>query len=271
MEAIMARSADGTMVGCELAGDGAPLLAVHGSTADRHRWAGVQDALAARFRLHLMDRRGRGLSSEEPSADYALGREAQDIRAMVAAVGEPVAVLAHSYGGACALEAATACEGIARMLVYEPAFGTPEGPVFPDDALADVDAALARGDREGALTIFFRRMLLFDEPSLEAMRATPMWPARLASVHTLSREARAANAYRVDPDRLSGIRAPVRILLGTDTTPALRRAARAAQAAVPGAHLRELPGHGHTAMDADPAMFVAQVEDWLALVRPGRR
>jgi hypothetical protein len=32
---------------------------------------------------------------------------------------------------------------------------------------------------------------------------------------------------------------------------------------VPQSELRELPGHGHAAMDADPVMFVAEVEDWL--------
>jgi pimeloyl-ACP methyl ester carboxylesterase len=263
MASLSARSSDGTLVGCELLGEGPPLLLVHGSTADRNRWAAVRDGLAARFRLHLMDRRGRGLSAEEAGDGYALEREADDIRALVVAIGPTVLMLAHSYGGACALEAATACDGIERMLVYEPAFGTPEGPVFPDDALVDLDAALAADDREAALTAFFKRVLLLDDASVEAMRATPMWQARLAAVHTLAREARAANAHRVDRERMSRIGVPVRILLGTETTPALTRAAHAAADAVPGAELVELPGHGHAAMDADPHMFIRQVEDWL--------
>jgi pimeloyl-ACP methyl ester carboxylesterase len=264
VERLSAISSDGSVIGCEVAGAGAPLLAIHGSTADRHRWMAVREGLASCFRVHLMDRRGRGLSAEESSGDYSLEREAEDIRAVVEAIGGPVLVLAHSYGGACALEAATDCDEIERMLVYEPAFGTPEGPVFPDDALVDVDAALARGDREAALTIFFRRVLLLDEPAVEAVRDTPMWQARLTAVHTLAREALAANAYRVDPQHMRSLRAPLRILVGTETTPALKRAARAAHAAVPGSELRELAGHNHAAMDADPAMFVADVEDWLA-------
>ena len=263
MASLSARSCDGTLVGCELLGEGPPLLLVHGSTADRNRWAAVRDRMAARFRLHLMDRRGRGLSAEEAGDGYTLEREADDIRALVAAIGPTVLVLAHSYGGACALEAATACDGIERLLVYEPAFGTPGGPVFPDDALVDVEAALVAGDREAALTAFFTRVLLLDEASVEPMRATPMWQARLAAVHTLAREARAANGYRIDPERMSRIGVPVRILLGTETTPALTRAAHAAADAVPGAELVELPGHGHAAMDADPPMFIRQVEDWL--------
>ena len=59
-------SADGTRIGCEVDGTGPALLLVHGSTADRHRWAAVRAALAERFTLVLMDRRGRGLSGDGP-------------------------------------------------------------------------------------------------------------------------------------------------------------------------------------------------------------
>lgn len=262
MEVLEARSADGTKLGCEVIGAGPPLLAIHGSTADRHRWAAVREQLAQSFRLHLMDRRGRGLSSEEVPLGYSLDREAEDIHAVVDAIGEPVLVLAHSYGGACALDAATDCPGIARMLVYEPALSTAEGPLNDADAIAAIE--LASGDREATLEVFFGSVLQLDEATIDAMRATPIWQHRLAAAHTLAREVRTANAYRADPERLRAIRAPVRILLGTATTPALTRAAHASHAAILGSELRELEGHGHAAMDADPAMFVAEVEDWLA-------
>lgn len=250
-------------MGCEVVGAGPPLLAIHGSTADRHRWGPVREGLARRFRVHLMDRRGRGLSTEENADGYSLEREAEDVRALVDAIGEPVLVLSHSYGGAVSLEAATACPGIARLLVYEPALSTDAGAINPEGAAAEIEAAAATGDRETILTVFYSRMLHQDDAAIQAMRATPVWQHRLAAAHTLPREVHAANDYLADPARLSAIGAPVRILLGTATTPALTRAAHAAQAAVPGAELVELAGHGHSAMDVDPPMFVAQVEDWL--------
>jgi pimeloyl-ACP methyl ester carboxylesterase len=253
-------STDGTRIGCEVLGAGPPLLAVHGSTADRSRWAPVRDALAARYRLHLMDRRGRGLSRAEAPGHYALHREADDIRAVVAAIGAPTLVLAHSYGATCALAAAADCPAIARLLAYEPAFGT---DVFPRDALPELDAALARGDRDAALEIFFRRALSQPPEAIAAMRRTPLWQARLSAVHTLPREARAANDYRPHP-----IGAPLRVLLGTESPPSLQAAARAAHAAVPGSDLRELPGHAHAAMDTGPALFVAEVEAWFSAGRP---
>jgi pimeloyl-ACP methyl ester carboxylesterase len=262
MEVLEARSRDGTKLGCEVVGDGPPLLAIHGSTADRHRFDAVRGALAQSFRLHLMDRRGRGLSSDENAGDYSMEREAEDIRAVVDAIGgESVLVLSHSYGGAASLEAAVDCPGIARLLVYEPALSTADAPLNDGAAVAAIEAA--QGDREATLTIFFGEVLQLEPAVIESIRATPMWEQRLSAAHTLAREVRAANAYTADPDRLRAIRAPLRILLGTETTPALTRAAHAVHAAVPGSELRELPGHGHAAMDVDPPMFVAEVEDWL--------
>jgi pimeloyl-ACP methyl ester carboxylesterase len=63
--------------------------------------------------------------------------------------------------------------------------------------------------------------------------------------------------------RLASVAAPTRFLLGTEATPALVRSTRAAHAPLPGSELRELHGRGHAAMDSDPALFVAEVEDWL--------
>jgi pimeloyl-ACP methyl ester carboxylesterase len=262
MDVLEVTSPDGTRIGCELVGDGPPLLAIHGTTADRRRWDAVRDQLAAHFRLHLMDRRGRGLSTAEGRGDYALEREAEDVRALVAAIGVPTLVLAHSYGATCALAAATDCPGMSRLLAYEPAFGTDAGDVFPADALPDADAALARGDREAALEIFFRRGQLQPDAAIAAMRQTPLWQARLAAVHTMPREGSAANAYR--PAGLSAIAPSLRLLLGTESPPNLVASTRAAHAAAPGSGLRDLPGHAHAAMDTGPELFVAEVEDWLS-------
>jgi pimeloyl-ACP methyl ester carboxylesterase len=261
---LHAESADGTRIGWEVAGAGPSLVLVHGSTADRGRWGAVRDALARRFTLHLVDRRGRGLSREEAAPPpYGLAREAEDLVAVLAVVGRDALVLAHSYGGACALEAAAGGARMARLLVYEPAFATDDGPMFPAAALAGVEAALARDDREAALETFFADGLALGPTEIAAMRGTAAWRARVACAPTLPREARAANAYRVDRDRLASVAVPTRFLLGTETTPALVRSTRAAHAALPGSDLRELRGHGHAAMDADPALFVAEVEDWL--------
>jgi pimeloyl-ACP methyl ester carboxylesterase len=127
-------SAGGTRIGWGVDGDGPPLVLVHGSIADRAGWAAVRDALTRRFTLHLVDRRGRGrgLGIEQARAPYSPAREAGDVLAVLDAVGPEALVLAHSYGGTCALEAVAAAAAMARLRVYEPAFGSAEGPVLPN-------------------------------------------------------------------------------------------------------------------------------------------
>jgi pimeloyl-ACP methyl ester carboxylesterase len=264
VDGVEVRSPDGTIIGCEVFGDGPPLLVIHGTTADHRRWEPVRDGLAESFRVHLMDRRGRGLSGDG-DGPYALEREVEDIRAVLDAIGGAVLVLAHSYGGLCMLEAAVDNERVERLLVYEPAFGTDTPPpLWPADGLEELNDAVTRGDREAATTIFFKRGIELDDETVAQMRETPEWQYRLEAALTLARECETANAFRLDPERWARIGAPTRFLLGTATTQALKNSTRAAHEAVPGSELRELPGHGHTAMVADQPMFVREVRDWLS-------
>src|SRR5262245_25110526 len=142
-------SADGTRIAWSSAGAGAPLVLVHGTTSDRTIWMMVLAALAARSRVVTYDRRGRGESGDAPA--YALEREAEDLAAVVAAVGEPVRLLGHSYGALVSLAALPLLAArVERLVLYEPPYAV---PVRPDD-LARLNAQLAAGDREGILTTF---------------------------------------------------------------------------------------------------------------------
>ena len=75
-------SADGTPIAVWRSGNGPPLVLVHGTAADHSRWAPVLPALAARFTVLAVDRRGRGASGD--ARDYALEREAEDVAAVIA-------------------------------------------------------------------------------------------------------------------------------------------------------------------------------------------
>lgn len=253
-------SADGTVVGFEVDGAGPPLVAVHGGTADRSRWAPVRDALAEHFTLHLVDRRGRGASTQE-AADYALGREVEDTLAVCEAAGGDVRLLGHSYGGLIGLEALRRSAGeVGRALLYEPAFDTPGLNIAPPEAFDVIKAAINAGDREGALVAFYERVIGIDPTPL---RSLPVWQARLAAVHTIIREGDIGLTFELDPADFAEVTIPTRVLAGTTSPPALGAAAQAAAAAVPGAELVWLEGQGHTMIDADPPGFVEQVLDFL--------
>ncbi len=261
-ESISVRSADGSLIGVERRGDGPPLVLVHGSTADRFRWAPVVDRLAQWFTVDAMDRRGRGLSTAE-SEPYALEREAEDVAAVVQAAGEDVYLVGHSYGAICCLEAALLTPAIGRMTLYEPPIPTAGRVVFPPGAHESVRDAAASGDRERILTVFFERVIQVPSSGIDAMRSTPMWQSRLAAAHTLVREGDAVNAYRVT-DRLSSITVPVRLLLGTESPDYYLPAAEAVRSVVPQADIVPLSGQAHLAIDNDPDQFLAAVLDFAA-------
>ncbi|MDQ3740075.1 MAG: alpha/beta fold hydrolase [Actinomycetota bacterium] len=259
-ELVTVTSADGTRLGVEVVGSGPPLLAVHGGTADRTRWTPLVPHLADRFTLHLLDRRGRGASTEESDGQYALEREADDVVAVCEAIGAPVRLLGHSYGGLIGMEALTRTEAIERALLYEPAFDTPGHRIAPPDAFDRLSERLAADDREGALDLFYREIIRIDPAPLKAQ---PVWQARLAAVHTIEREGRIGLTYAVAPQHFAAVDVPVRILAGTESPPAFGAAARAARDAIPGSDLVWLEGQGHTMIDADTAGFARHVVDFL--------
>jgi pimeloyl-ACP methyl ester carboxylesterase len=261
MSVEQATSADGSVIGFEVLGSGPPMVLVHGGTADRNRWNPVKVELAERFTLHVMDRRGRGLSVQEKES-YDLDREAEDVRAVIDFAGGDAYVVAHSFGAICALRTATmSCAGIDRMLLYEPPITTAGHDVITATAHEQLTAADADEDRERSLTVFFREVIELPTAAIDAMRPTPMWRARLEAAHTLLREAEAVLAYRAD-DRLSSITIPVRLLTGTESPHYYRPAAEAVAHQIPGADIRLLTGQAHLAIDLDPRLFIDAVVEF---------
>ncbi|WP_163513734.1 alpha/beta fold hydrolase [Fodinicola acaciae] len=260
-ETFSVSSADGTSIGYERLGSGPALLAVHGGTANRTRWAPVAALLAEHYTLHLMDRRGRGLSGDGP--DYSLRREAEDVAAVVEAIGGPVFVLGHSYGALCSLEAAQLTSAIAAMVLYEPPAATASTFAVDPSTLEELVSLVDAGEPERALERFYLRVIGVDEPALARMKQTPIWPVRIAATPALIRENREVNAYRIDKAPLAELRLPVRFLLGTETPAALRAPTFVAAAAIPGAEIVDLAGQGHVAIDTIPEEFTTLVRTFL--------
>ncbi|HEX6116076.1 MAG TPA: alpha/beta hydrolase [Solirubrobacterales bacterium] len=256
-------SADGTRIGFERMGQGPPLVAIHGGVADRTRWLAVAGALAEAHTLILLDRRGRGLSADEAEGGYALGREVDDLDAVIAAVGGSARVLAHSYGGLVALEAMASGSALERAVIYEPAFDTPGQETFPPTILGRVDELIGAGEREAALELFFREVVGADDAMISSLKETPVWAARVAAVHTITREGVVVRDVGFDPGRFADLNVPVRLLIGSESPEPLKASTRAAHAAVPGSELVELEGQGHAAMDTGTEAFLSAVLEFL--------
>ena len=239
-------SKDGTAIAVECAGAGPTLLLVHGGIGDRTRWTPMFPLLESRFTACAMDRRGHGESGD--GADYDLGKEAEDVAAVVDSLPGPVFLLGHSYGGVAALEAAFLSGNVAELVLYEPPVVDPSDPAM----IEKIERLIAAGQREEAALTFWREVVKYSEAELDAMRARPSWPGLVADFDSHPRQMRALAAYRFDEERMRSLATPTLLLLGGETkSPALKRAIERLDASLPHSTVVVLEGQEHNAMDRD--------------------
>lgn len=130
---------------------GPPLLALHGLTGHGRRWADLATRWLPDIRVIAPDLRGHGRSTPLPPWD--LETVVADLVALLTAeTDEPVLVVAHSFGGACALRLAEQRPDLVRGLILldpavalEPAWlhdiavATLDSPDYPDAEEARLD------------------------------------------------------------------------------------------------------------------------------------
>ena len=116
MEKVISK--DGTPIAYEASGQGPALLLIHGGGSTRERWKPISPRFEPSYTVCRVARRGVGDSGD--AADYSIERQAEDMAAVVDAIGGSVNVLGHSFGGVCALEAALLTANIRRLILYEP-------------------------------------------------------------------------------------------------------------------------------------------------------
>lgn len=253
-------SSDGTSISYQKSGSGPSLLLIHGTTADHKRWSPILPYFEQHFTVYAMDRRGRGGSGDSP--DYDLMREAEDVAAVVGAIGEPVFILGHSYGAICSLESALLTDKVRRMILYEPPI--PMGlPMYSPGVPDRMQTLIDNDELETALEVFMREVVRMPEHELETYRQLPMWKVRIQLAPTIPRELAIDRTYRFDPDKFAKFRLPVLLMLGADSPPLFRQATEVVDSALPNSTVVSLPGQQHIAMDMNPDLFVSEVLQFL--------
>jgi pimeloyl-ACP methyl ester carboxylesterase len=251
-------SGDGTQIACWTNGTGPPLVLVHGTPADHTRWRPLLPCLEPHVTVHAMDRRGRGASGDAPT--YDLTREHEDVAAVVnaaaEAAGAPVDLYGHSHGGIVAFGAATLTPNLGRLVLYEGwPVPNPEVYALPPGLEDRMDALLAAGDRDGVVEAVFRELVLVSDADMEAFKAAPSWPGRVAAAHTITREVRAETTARLDPEVAARITVPVLLLTGQHSSDPCKPDIEAVAAALPDARIVVIEGQGHVADVLIPEVF----------------
>ena len=87
-----------------VAGDGPPVVLIHGMVNNSRHWRSVALALAERYTVIAPDLIGHG-DSASPRVDYSLGGHATRIRDLLASLGvDRASMIGHSYGGGVAMQ-----------------------------------------------------------------------------------------------------------------------------------------------------------------------
>lgn len=251
-------SPDGSQIACGVTGRGPALLLVHGTADDRLGFDRIAPLLSSHYTLYMMDRRGRGLSTNQ-AADYAIEREFEDINALADAIaaqhGAPANLFAHSYGALCAMGAARAATNIGRIMLYEPPPGTPSTLV---DRMVAADKA---GDLEGVMHVQFVELQHLPEAQFERLKSdAKRWDRYLGFAGTIAREFVNARRFSLSENEFVDHTQPVRFIIGEKTFPPLIRYTESALRAFPHADNHIIPGQGHNALRQAPELVAAEIE-----------
>lgn len=255
---LLVDSPDGTRIATWHNGSGDPLLLVHGSCADNTYWAANHTALERTYDVWRMDRRGRGASTD--NASYSILREAEDLAAVVQAIGKPVTILGHSLGGLIALETALISTNIRQLILYE-APAPWLGAVWTDDMDARMQAFLEAGQPEEAALVFGCDFAQLPPEQIGFLRTLPVWKIYVDTAAPLLRELRTIKEYRFDAERMAKVNVPVSVVVGALSPPHFHESAKILHAALPKAHLRVFEGHEHQSFMGDPEGFANLVHD----------
>lgn len=126
-----------------------------------------------------------------------------------------------------------------------------------------MEALLDKGERERVVETAARGAGLSDE-ELDAYRADPSWPARVAVAHTFPREERAGTGTIFDPERAANVTVPVLLVVGEHSPLSWRADAEAVAAALPDARVMVLDGQGHGGDLLAPETFAEHLLAFLA-------
>ena len=256
----------GSRLAVWVAGEGPPIVLVHGSMWDHTAFYPLVAELTPSFTTFAMDRRGFGSSLD--TDDYSAEREFGDVAVVVDAVarrtGGPAVLLGHSWGASCAMGGAARASAVGRLMLYEPSLGLKYPPGYIDR----VEKHVAAGDWEAAIVSVLMDLGGMTAEQVDSMRSNPAWPLRLATAPTIAREARIEDGWVHQSGQFDSISTPTLFLAGSESPPDLREVTRVCADSIQGAQIRRLHGRDHFAYRTHPGEIAAIIREFAGVFAP---
>jgi pimeloyl-ACP methyl ester carboxylesterase len=259
------------------AGDGAPLVFVHGAMGDWRSWAPQWPAFVPHYRCTSYSRRySHPNDNTMPSPDHSALIEAEDLLGLLDALGVGRAVMvASSYGAFTALALAVAHpERVAAIVAVEPAMlcyadfseaGRAEHARFRAAVIEPANAAFRRGDDATAAAIMTGGI----NGAASPVNQGTAYDRRLQNVRAMRMLALSSKEFPLlPPERLAALTMPVMLLSGRDTPAIHAHTFANVCAAMPQARVQRVAGAGHGVARDQPERFNELALGFLAGVLP---
>jgi pimeloyl-ACP methyl ester carboxylesterase len=255
-------SADGTKIASYVSGTGVSGIGVSGTAQTivlvdaalslHGESAKLAALLAPDFTVVTYDRRGRGASGDAQPDTADPSVEIDDIAALIAANGGTAVLFGSSSGAVVALNAAARLgAAVTGVVMFEPPFIVDDtrAPLAPDVA-ENIAAAVARGDRSRAETMFFRRAMGIPALFVLGMRLfMPSWKQGVALAHTLRYDfaalAGTQDGHSLPAERWTSLASPGLVLVGSKSEAFYHTGGRALAELLPTVTYESLEGGHH--------------------------
>jgi pimeloyl-ACP methyl ester carboxylesterase len=267
--AVPVESLNGVPIYYDVAGDGEPVVLVHGAWTESRTWGFVTPALSASFRVVAYDRRGHGRSESDPESG-TVHDDVGDLAALIEHLGLAANLVANSYGACIALRLAVErSELVRRTAAHEPPFlpllaDDPESKRILDATALSVTRVRERieaGDYAGGAEQFVDEVAL--GPGMWRQLPPEMQQMFVRHAPTFLGELNDPDALSIDLDTLAGVSVPVLFSQGDQSPPMFSPIIRRLADAAPHARLHTFSGAGHVPHLTHPEQYVHVINDFL--------
>jgi pimeloyl-ACP methyl ester carboxylesterase len=245
------------------AGQGTPVLLIHGSLCDLRYWKPQMAALARDFRVFSVSLRRYWPERWDGVGDgFSVAQHVRDMAAFIEHIGAgPAHVAGHSRGGRVAFELARAHAGLVRSAVL----ADPGLPLSDTDDARDgfrkrALECIRRGDVDGGLALFIDTV-----SGADTWRRMVPWFKEMVldNANTLFGQAHEA-PYQLTGDGARSLDKPVLLIGGALSPPPYPAILDALQAWLPDSRRIDIAGSSHGMNLGNPRAFNEALRTFLA-------
>jgi esterase len=253
------------------AGDGPPLVCVHGTLGDFRTWSAVLGPLSKSHRVIAVSlRRFFPEHWDGVGDDFLIAQHVADLIGFIEQLdAKPMDLMGHSRGGHIAFRVAQARPDLLRRLVLAEPGGELDSSLDPAAAPGSSSRAtriavsadkIAAGNIDGGLMTFFDA--IEGDGAWARLPAAPKQQLR-DNASTLIGQV-GENRRRYTRQEAEAIRTPTLFVGGADTKGTLPAVLRALAKHVPGSRTAMIPGAGHWMFEQAPEEYCKIVAEFLA-------